>query len=505
LLRTQTVALVGTGLAPPVFSVNPMVVNFAAQNVGVTSAPSTLTVTNSGGAPMANVGFQTTGGAASSFATGTTTCGATLANGNSCTVGVTFTPASAGGSAANLVVSSSTLGVTPVSVALNGTGTVTTGLNVSPAQLSFPEEMPGQASPAQTVTVSNNGSLAATSLALNVSAQFSLTQNGCGSSLAAGANCNVGVMFQPVAAGNVAGTLTVTSATVANVATVALSGTGGGLGAIQATPAVLAFGAVGVAATSSPATVTVTNPGAGDLSGLALAASQGFVLVNNTCSATLAAGAHCTAGVEFAPTTAGAQSGNLTITSSTASASGTVSLTGTGFDFTVAAGGTTSFTVANGQTADYTVDITPLAGAAGTFTFACGTLPANAVCLFNPSTESLNAGVTGNVTVEISAGQAGASARLNRPRGLKLVPVACVLLLLPLGWTRRRKALMGCLLLVALAGGVSSCTSSGGGTGGGGSTGGGGGGTTPTGTYSIPVNVTSTGVQHSLTLTLTVE
>ncbi|MGA2848541.1 MAG: choice-of-anchor D domain-containing protein [Terracidiphilus sp.] len=505
LLRTQTVALTGTGLLPPAISVSPPSLTFAVQQVGVASAPSTLTVTNSGGAPMANVGFQTTGAAASSFTTTSSTCGATLANGSSCTVGVTFTPASAGGSAATLVVSSSTLGVTPVSVVLNGTGTTTTGLNVSPAQLSFPEEMPGQASPAQTVTISNTGSLAASSLVVTVSAQFSLTQNGCASSLAAGATCTVGVIFQPSAAGNVTGTLTVTSPAVANSATVSLSGTGGGVGAIQATPAVLAFGTVGVAATSSPATVTVTNPGTGELSGLAFAVSPGFVLVSNTCTATLAVGAHCMAGVAFAPTTTGAQSGSLSITSSTASASGTVALTGTGFDFTVAATGATSVTVSNGQTADYTVVITPMAGAQGAFTFTCGTLPANAVCLFNPSTESLNSGVTGNVTVEISVGQSGASARLNRLGRLNLVPVACVLLLLPLGWTRWRKALAWCLLLAVLAGGVSSCTSSGGGTGGGGgSTGGGGGGTTPTGTYSIPVNVTSTGVQHSLTVTLIV-
>ena len=505
LLRTQTVALSGTGLLPPAISVNPTSLIFAAQQVGVAGAPATLTVTNSGGAPMTNVGFQLTGNGPNNFAVGTTTCGATLANGSSCTVQVTFTPASAGGSAATLVVSSSTLGVVPVNVQLNGTGTTTTGLNVSPPQLSFPEEQPGQASPAQTVNISNTGSFAATSLTVTVSPQFSLTQNNCGNSLAAGASCTVGVAFQPTAAGNVTGSLTAASASVANVATVVLSGTGGGVGAIQATPALLAFGTVGVGVTSSPPTVTVTNPGTGGLTGLALAASPGFVLVNNTCSATLSAGAHCTVGVEFAPTTAGAQTGSLSITSSTASASGTVSLTGTGFDFTVTAGGSTSVTVSNGQTANYTVDITPMAGAGGTFTFACGTLPANAICLFNPTTETLNAGVTGNVTVGISVGKAATSARLNGTSAWKLVSAVCVLLLLPLGWTRRRRALLGCLMLALLVGGVSSCTGSGGGTGGGGgTTGGGGGNTTPTGTYSIPLNTTSAGVQHSVTVTLIV-
>jgi len=505
LLRTQTVALTGTGLLPPVISVNPTSLTFAAQQVGVAGAPATLTVTNSGGAPMVNVGFQFSGNAASSFVIGTTTCGTTLTNGSSCAVQVRFTPASTGGSAATLVVSSSTLGVTPVSVSLNGTATTTMGLNVSPSQLSFPDEQPGQASPAQTVTISNTGNLVANSLAVAISPQFTVAQNGCGSILAAGSSCTVGVAFQPTAAGNVTGTLTITSGSVANVATVTLSGTGGGMGAIQATPAVLSFGTIGIGVSSSPSTVTVTNLGAGGLAGLALAASSGFVLVNNACGATLSAGANCTVGVEFAPVTAGVQTGTLNITSSTASASGTISLTGTGFDFTVTSGGSTSVTVSNGQTASYAVDVTPMAGAAGTFTFACGTLPANAICVFNPVSETLNSGVTGNLTVGISVGKAATSARLNGTAAWNLVPAACVLLLLPLGWTRRRRVLLGCLVLAVLVGGVSSCTSSGGGSGGGGgSTGGGGSGATPSGTYSVPVNVTSAGVQHSLTVTLIV-
>jgi len=59
-----------------------------------------------------------------------------------------------------------------------------------------------------------------------------------------------------------------------------------------------------------------------------------------------------------------------------------------------------------------------------------------------------------------------------------------------------------------VVGGVASCASSGGGTGGGGGGSGGtggGSGLTPDGTYSIPVTVTSNGVSHSATVTLTVD
>ena len=111
ILKTQTVALSGTGLLPPVFNVSPLSLGFAAQQVGTASAPAILTVTNGGEASMSNVGFQITGPAATSFALGTTTCGATLAAGSACTAQVVFQPVAAGSAAATLTLTSSTLGV----------------------------------------------------------------------------------------------------------------------------------------------------------------------------------------------------------------------------------------------------------------------------------------------------------------------------------------------------------------------------------------------------------
>jgi hypothetical protein len=498
-LRTQTVALSGTGLLPPAFSVIPSSLNFLAQQPGVASQPQTLTVSNTGGAPMANVGFQITGPAASSFTTGVTTCGAALANGSSCTVQVTFTAAAAGGSVATLTISSSTLGVTAASVPLNGTAQVLSGLGVSPAQLTFPAVSTGQASAAQTVTISNTSSFAFNSLSLAVSAQFSLTQNTCASSLAAGASCTAAVVFVPTGNAGATGTLTVSSPSVATQATVALTGQGG----ILVTPAAISFATTGVNTASAAQTVTVTNLGTTNtLTGLALAVPAGFQLVNNNCPATLGPGTSCTAGVEFVPASAGAQTGSLTATTSTVQAP-PVALSGTGFDFTVAISGASSQTVAGGQTANYTLVLTPNA-AQGTFAFQCGTLPANALCIFNPSTETLGTGVQGNVTVEISTGS-GSASNTAGPAVWRMLPLACGLLLLPLALGRRRKALLLVALLAVLAGGVSSCTSSGGGGSGGGSGGQSKTGATPPGTYTISVTATSTGVAHPVTVTLTVD
>jgi hypothetical protein len=68
------VELSGTGIAAPALAVSPTSLSFSAI-VGDASSPQTLTVTNTGGAPLANVGFQITGQSAASFSTGATTCG----------------------------------------------------------------------------------------------------------------------------------------------------------------------------------------------------------------------------------------------------------------------------------------------------------------------------------------------------------------------------------------------------------------------------------------------
>ena len=177
--QPQTVALSGIGILPPQISVNPIALSFPAQAVGVASAPVGLTISNTGGAPMASVGFQISGHSAASFSTGVTTCGAQLNNGSSCSVQITFSPTMAGGAAATLTVSSSTLGVKAVQAALTGSGQAV-GINVSPAQMTFTVGTIRQPSAVQTATITNSSTLAANGLALAVNAPFSLAQDTCG-------------------------------------------------------------------------------------------------------------------------------------------------------------------------------------------------------------------------------------------------------------------------------------------------------------------------------------
>lgn len=504
ILRTQTISLQGTGLLPPAFTVSPTSLTFSGQQVGIVSAPQVLTVTNSGGAAMANVGFQISGTSASNFATGTTTCGASLDAGANCTVQVTFTPSASGAAQGTLTITSSTQQVKAVTVPLNGTGASVAGLSATPPTLTFAAIALGQTSAAQTVTVTNNGGSPAAGLSLGVTGPFALAQNSCGSSLAGGASCTTGVVFAPMQTGALSGALTVTSTSMTTPATVALNGIGGLTGALQMQPAQVSFPTTGVGTTSSPITVTLTNTStAVSLDKLVLTASSQFNVTSTTCGSSLAAGASCTAALTFAPASVGAQTGTLTITSSELGANAAVPLMGKGFDFTSTTTGSASQTVASGQTATFTLTLSPV-GDSGSFTFQCNSLPQYATCVFSPTTLNVADGTTGTETLQITTSQA--TAALERTGGMPAalpLSLACGLFLLPLA-CRRRRAWLLVLLGVALAmAGAGGCSGSGGG----------GGGTpppptssdTPTGTYSIRVVSTSNGVQHTVTLTLVVD
>jgi hypothetical protein len=518
----KTVALSGSGLQPPTLGVNPSSLSFASQTVGQASAPQTVTVTNSGGASAANVGFQITGLSATSFSTGTNTCGTMLAAGANCTVQVIFTPQAAGGSSASLVVSSSNSTPNHTSVTLTGLLTAA-GLNVTPTQISFPVTAAGRSGLAQTVTLTNTGGSAANSLTLTITPPFALVQNTCVATLAAGASCTTGVIFAPSVNGSYTGALTIASPSLAVSASVALSGTGGTPGSVSFQPSLLTFMQTGVGQLSGISTVTITNPDSViSLGNLVLATTAGFQLVGSNCPATLGPGANCTASIQFAPLSAGAQTGSLTVSSSALPTGSFLALSGVGADFTLLPTGSSTEAVANGQVAYYTLAVTPLNGSQGVFTFQCGTLPPSTSCTFNPASEGISAGDIGNVLVEISTGLTKKNALSSPPSPWSVLPLTCGLALLPLALWKRRRGLLLAVLLGALMGGVSSCTQSSGGlnTGLGGGSGSGGGsgtgngtgtgtgtntGNTPPASYAIVVTATSSGISHQVTLTLTVD
>ncbi len=507
-IKTQTIALSGIGVEPPAIAVAPTQISFSAQPVGQAALPITLSITNTGGAPMNNIGFQIAGQSASSFSWSASTCAATLNTGSSCKVQISFVPAAAGQLTAALIVSSATLGVTAVQVPLVGIGQAASGITIAPAQITFTQPILGQASAAQTVTVTNTNSVASSGLALSVGPPFSLVQNTCNTSLASGASCSTGVVFTPTANGVVTGALTVSSTAFVIAATASLTGIGGAAGSVQVQPASLSFTATGVGGTSATQNVILTNNGAITLAGLTLLTSSQFQLASTTCTSSLAVGASCAAQIAFSPSSAGLQTGSLTVSSSTLATSAQVSLSGMGFDFSVSPAGQSSRTVSSGQTASFTITLATMSGSSGTFSFACSSLPSNSACSFNPTSVVMAANATGSATVQIATGHASTSAQngdhIPGTSSSRILFVALALFAFPFAFSRKRHKLFWVVTIFLSSLGMMSCAGAGGGGGGApppssANT------NTPPGTYSVVVTATANGLSHKVTLTLTVD
>lgn len=496
------VSLIGTGTAPPSIGVNPASLIFPGTTPGRTSAAQGVEVSNAGAVPLSAPKLVLTG----DFHLVSNTCTAALPANGKCGLLLDFSPTAIGGRAGTLTLTSSTAGVLPVTVNLSGIGLTPAVIGVSPAEIAFPAVLRGQSSAPKTVTVTNAGGSEISDLNLTVSQQFALTANTCKGALAVGAHCTVEVYFKPIAEGSVSGGLSITSPSAAVPANVALSGTGGAEAAVVLTPAVVNFPTTAVGLDSNPVIVTVTNQGSSaSLTGLTLRAGAGFRLTRNNCKSVLGPSASCTTGIEFAPASAGVQQATLAVTTAKGP-SGAVALQGTGFDFSVKLQGVGSLTVASGQTAIYSMSIEPMNGSAGTFNFACGTLPANSICSFSPATESVGANDTGTVKVQIATGQSAsgaAAATTFRQHSGRLSMLALGILLLPFVARRKSRILLPVALLAIFTAGVTSCVSASGGA------------TshpnpdqpglTPPATYSIPVRVKADGLEHELTVTMNVD
>jgi len=149
----------------------------------------------------------------------------------------------------------------------------------------------------------------------------------------AGGNCEFAVNFSPTKAGNRNTTMTVKSNASVGSAIATLSLMGGGLalpiGNLSSTA--LNFGESAIKVKSLPLFATLTNAGAADLVVSAVAASNDFEVVSNTCTAPLVAKSSCIIGVAFTPPAAGVFSGVLTVTDNDAySSKQLVALNGTG-------------------------------------------------------------------------------------------------------------------------------------------------------------------------------
>jgi hypothetical protein len=225
-----TLSLSGTGVTPaPSVSLSSSSLAFGNQSAGTASTAQTVTLNNTGNAALSIASIALTGTNAVDFAQ-SNNCGASVAAGASCTIGVTFTPVASGSFAAAVTLTDNANG-SPQTVTLSGTGTssASPGVSLSSASLSFGNEPVDVASSSQTITLNNTGNaaLSVSSIAITGADLSDFTQNNtCDAAVVAGGNCTIVIQFVPSAAGSRAASLSITENASGSPQTIALSGTG---------------------------------------------------------------------------------------------------------------------------------------------------------------------------------------------------------------------------------------------------------------------------------------
>lgn len=223
--QTINVSGTGTAIAPPGQLSLPGAVTFGLQTVGTTSAANVVTVTNTGGTAVTVT--SVTSNAPSEFGVASSSC-TTVNAAATCTIGLTFTPATAGARTGTITVVSSGVG-SPQTISVSGTGSAATGdgqLAIT-GSLNFGSVMVGTTSAASAVSVNNIGgtAVAVTSVSSSNPSEFTITGSDCGT-VNAGAGCSFSVTFSPGATGARAATVTVVSNGVGSPQVVSASGTG---------------------------------------------------------------------------------------------------------------------------------------------------------------------------------------------------------------------------------------------------------------------------------------
>ena len=249
---------------------------FGNQQVGVTSSPQALTVTNNGTTALT----ISTVNASGAYAQTNNCTTAPLEPTTNCVINVTFTPTVPGPSVGALTIIDNAPG-SPQVVLLTGTGVAGPAVSLSPTSLTFPSQVVGTSSTPQPVTLTNIGGSPLNITNIVASGDFAET-NTCGASVASGANCTISIIFTPTATGTLYGSVTITDNAANSPQTILLSGTGVPAAAVTLLPASLTFATQIVSTTSAPQLVTLTNTGAAVLDITSIVASGDFAQTN-TC------------------------------------------------------------------------------------------------------------------------------------------------------------------------------------------------------------------------------
>ncbi len=313
----------GDGTAAGQLAAAPASVSFGSVTLG-SSQKQTVTLTNSGGSSATISQANLTG-------SGLTITGLvlplSLGAGQSVSFDLTFAPTAAGTLSGSLTIVSTATN-SNLAMAITGTAVSSGALTFNPSAIGFGSVTVGSTQN-QTGTVTNSGGSAVTiTRATAAGTGFSTSGMSLPVTLSPGQSANFTATFAPQSAGSATGSIAFTS----NIATasVALAGTGQAVGTLGASPATFNAGSVQVG-TNQSQTITLTNGGSSSVTiSQASATGSGFSVNGISVPLVLNAGQSTSFTATFAPSAAGAVTGNIAISSTASNPSLNIALTGTG-------------------------------------------------------------------------------------------------------------------------------------------------------------------------------
>jgi len=323
---TAHVALLGHAVpAHAGAEITPAVLDFGGIDLGSTSAPQTFTLTNTGDVSMMIVAFQRDGDTYDDFDIDSSAC-QELDPGQSCDVDVQFHPRGVAPASVSLALTDSSVSA---SIALAGYGVQSAdALMPDPTSIDFGLDGVGEMI-FRLLTLHNRGYDVVRNVQITSSdPAFTVDASLC-TQLSPNSICDAEVFFTPEAAGDYAGTLTVTTDEGVTFE-VPVSGTATGTGGTPTLlfdPQDLDFGSIGMGTEADPRWITVSNGGNGTANITSVEAMAPFEVESTDC-VTLEPGNTCTVRLSYAPQQIGKDLGSLNVTYDIGTASMLVSGSG---------------------------------------------------------------------------------------------------------------------------------------------------------------------------------
>ena len=253
-----------------------------------------------------------------------------------------FGSAAVSGNAASLTTSGLAIGTHPISAVYSGdsnfTGSMSPVLSqvvkgpavgLSPASLTFPDQVVFTTSKIKMVTLTNTGLEALNIKSIKVTGSFAQTNN-CGTMVNPSASCTISVAFRPKTIGTLTGSVSITDNAPASPQKIPLTGTGT---YVQLSPTSLNFGNQPVGTKSLAKRITLSNKGsvAVSISSISVTgANAGDFAQTNTCGTSVAAGASCSIRVTFTPSAKGKRMASVSVRDNGGGSPQTASVSGTG-------------------------------------------------------------------------------------------------------------------------------------------------------------------------------